>query len=106
MTVFQITTVPQDGRTRIEVLGELDIASAPKLERELSALIAEPGPELALDLRGVTFIDSSGLRAVLVGNREAAAAGRRLVVIPGDGQVQRVIEMARVTDHLDLGDGA
>lgn len=52
----------------------------------------------------MTFIDSSGLRVVLVGSRDAAAGGRRFVVLAGAGQVRRAIDMAQVADHLELGD--
>ena len=105
MTAFQITTASHDGTTQVEVVGELDIATAPELERELTAVVAAPGGDIVLDLRSVTFIDSSGLRAVLVASRSAVDASRRLIVVPGDGQVLRVIQLARVEDRLDLGDG-
>ena len=96
-------TTAEDGVARVEVSGELDLASAPELERELLAYVADPTcREIVLDLRAVTFIDSSGLRAVLVGSREATDAGRRLRVRPGTGQMLRVIELADVADRLDL----
>ncbi len=105
MTPFQLTTTPRSGRTWIVVSGELDIATAPDLESELRARLDDPDAgELVLDLSPVTFIDSSGLRAVLLGSREARAAGRRLVVCPGTGQAMRVLELAQVVEHLDLGD--
>ncbi len=105
MTAFQLTTTPDDGADlRITVRGELDLANAPELERELHGLLTAGGAgDLVLDLREVTFIDSSGLRAVLVGSREARAAGRRMLVCPGEGQVLRVIELAQVAEHLELG---
>lgn len=100
---FELTTEAQDDGTRIRVRGELDIASAPRLEQELRALGGSA--TVLLDLREVTFLDSSGLRAVIVGSREAADAGRRLIVVPGEGQAARVIEMAQVGDHLELAGG-
>ena len=105
MTPLQITTTSQDGTGRVAVTGELDIATAPQLERALETQLAAGAGEIVLDLRGVTFIDSSGLRVVLVASRSAASEGRRLIVVPGDGQVLRVIRLAQVEDRLDLGDG-
>jgi len=102
MTALQITTTSQDGATRIVLTGELDIASGPDLEQVLEAEFAESVADLVLDLQGVTFIDSSGLRVVLVASRTAGDAGRRLIVVPGDGQVLRVIRLAQVEDRLDL----
>lgn len=105
MTALQITTTAQAEGTRIELTGEVDIATAPQLEQALEPLLAQETGDLVLDLRGVTFLDSSGLRVVLVASRTATAAGRRFVVDAGDGQVLRVIRLARVEDRLDLGDG-
>ena len=105
MTTLQITTTSQDGVTRIELAGELDIATGPDLEQALETQLAQAARDIVLDLRGVTFIDSSGLRVVLVASRSATGEGRRLIVVPGDGQVLRVIRLAQVEDRLDLGDG-
>lgn len=105
MTPFQIATAEEgEGRTRISVHGELDIATADELERELRAAVS--CGDAVLDLRAVSFMDSSGLRALLVASREAREAGRRLLVLPGSGQVLRVIEMAHVAEHLELADEA
>jgi len=105
MTALQITTTSKDGTTRIELAGELDIATGPDLEQALATQLAQAVTDIVLDLRGVTFIDSSGLRAVLVASRSAVDASRRLIVVPGDGQVLRVIRLAQVEDRLDLGEG-
>jgi anti-sigma B factor antagonist len=104
MTALQITMTSQDGATRIELAGELDIATGPDLEQALETQLARVVTDIVLDLRGVTFIDSSGLRVVLIASRSAAESGRRLIVVPGDGQVLRVIRLAQVEDRLDLGD--
>lgn len=107
MNGFAITTTAENGGARIRVSGELDIATAPELERELLQRLADPGcRDIVLDLQPVSFIDSSGLRVVLLGSREALAAGRRLRIRPGDGQVLRVIELADVADRLELDLGA
>lgn len=104
MTVFQLTTDADDARARVTVAGELDLVSAPELEQTLRHLRLAPAGDVVLDLREVTFIDSSGLRVVLVGSRDARTAGHRFVVLAGTGQVRRVIDMAQVADHLELGD--
>lgn len=101
---FDCTIESRDDRTLLRVRGELDIASAPRLEQELRA--SAGAGTVVLDLREVTFLDSSGLRAVLMGSQEAADGGRRLVVVPGEGQAARVIELAQVGEHLELADGA
>jgi anti-anti-sigma factor len=103
VSAFDLTTTAIGGLTRIDAAGDLDLVSAPRLEEELRRVIARSeGSDVLLDLRAVSFIDSSGLRAILVGSRAAAAAGITLRLCPGDGQVLRVIELAQVGDHLTL----
>lgn len=104
MTEFQLTSTADHAQTHVLVTGELDLVSAPELERELQRILLAAASDVVLDLRGVTFIDSSGLRVVLVGSRDARASGRRFVVLAGEGQVRRVIDMAQVADHLELDD--
>ena len=50
----------------------------------------------------MTFIDSSGLRTLLLASREASATERRLQIATGSGHVLRVITLAGVADRLDL----
>lgn len=103
MTPFRIeTTEGGAAGPRVAVHGELDIATASELERELRARLGRG--DVVLDLQAVSFMDSSGLRALLVASREAREAGRRLLVQPGKGQVLRVIEIAQVSEHLELAD--
>ncbi len=103
MSDFRVEHATQDDPPRLVVTGELDVATAPELEAALRASLGVPGGDLVLDLRPLEFIDSSGLRAVLVGARDAAAAERGLrVVVCDGGQVERVFGLAGVADRLDL----
>ncbi|MEI2810236.1 MAG: STAS domain-containing protein [Nocardioides sp.] len=54
------------GRVVIEVAGEIDVYTAPKLRDRLSDLVAEGAHDLIVDMEGVEFLDSTGL-GVLVG---------------------------------------
>ena len=55
----------------VEIRGEIDIQSAAELRDELLRVIRRCGPELALDLAGVTFIDCAGLTVLLATRRRA-----------------------------------
>jgi anti-anti-sigma factor len=78
--------------------GELDLASVPALRREI-ALALRHGPETAVvDLRDARFIDSSGLHALLATQRQAVAAGTRLVVIRPDGPADRAFSLSGLDD--------
>ena len=57
---------------------------------------------LVLDLRDVTFFDSTGLQLVLDADVRAREEGRRFIVLPGDGEPRRILELAEVADRLQL----
>ncbi|MCW3063960.1 MAG: anti-sigma-factor antagonist [Solirubrobacterales bacterium] len=72
--------------------GELDIATVPRLADALATAERSYG-RLVLDLRGLSFIDSSGLRLVLMEVERAAGEGHAVEVIPGDERVQRIFRL-------------
>ena len=83
--------------------GELDLSGAAILEDELDRLAAEP--ELAtvvLDLRGLEFMDSSGLRLVVMADMRAREAGRRFALVRGGDTVHRVFEITRMNERLEF----
>lgn len=96
----------QDGsHVLVALQGELDLPATAELEPELDRVAGEPGLEvLTLDLRGLEFLDSSGLRLVVVVERRLRDAGRRLVLVRGPQPVQRVFEITRMTDRLEFVD--
>jgi anti-anti-sigma factor len=87
---------------RVIVRGELDMETGPRAEEEIRS--AEGGkPEvLVLDLRDVSFFDSTGLQIVLDADVRAREEGRVFIVLAGDGEPRRVLELAEVTDRLNL----
>jgi anti-anti-sigma factor len=89
---------------RIALTGELDLASAGELEDGLKQL-ESTGPELiVLDLRELQFMDSTGLRAVLAADARARDRGGRLIVVRPPGEVERVLQVTRMDEHLELVD--
>ena len=89
----------------VTLRGELDLLSTSDLEPELERLVQEPGVDvIALDLRELEFLDSSGLRLVVLIDRRLREAGRRLVLVRGPQPVQRVFEITRMTDRLEFVD--
>jgi anti-sigma B factor antagonist len=85
--------------------GELDMSGATILEAELDRLAAEPElGAVVLDLRGLEFMDSSGLRLVVLADMQAREAGRRFSLIRGGETVHRVFEITRMSERLDFVD--
>lgn len=82
--------------------GELDISSAARVEQELTRVEADPPPVIVLDLSGLDFMDSTGLRLVVGADHRARARGGRLAVVRGREAVQRIFRITRLEDRLDM----
>jgi anti-sigma B factor antagonist len=83
--------------------GELDLSGATVLEAELDRLAAEPElGTIVLDLRGLEFMDSSGLRLIVMADMRAREAGRRFALVKGTDTVHRVFEITRMSERLDF----
>jgi len=82
---------------RVRIIGELDLASAPELDRVLDGLANDGHDAVLIDLSAVTFMDSMGLASIVRAYRHAEASGRRVVLHRGPQQVQRLFE---ITDTL------
>lgn len=104
MSPLEITTEEVGGQTRMALVGELDIASAPQFEEGLKKVEANGPGVLVLDLRKVEFIDSTGLRAVIAADERARGAGRRFVLVRGTPAVERVLSVTQLDQRLDIVD--
>jgi anti-anti-sigma factor len=85
--------VEQDGEALVvSAYGELDLLNSRTLEAELRRAIASDAPELILDLGGVSFIDSAGLRVLLLMARQSLRNGGRLRLLRGSAPLERAIK--------------
>ena len=98
-TPFACDVFPERGRVRVAPRGELDIATTSRLEHAVRELLESGFDDLLLDLTNVEFLDSTGLRLLLVLQGVAAAGGCRFRLKPGPPAVQRIFEL---TGTLDL----
>lgn len=91
----EITREQEQGVTIVAVDGEIDISSSDRLEAELEALVSHE--DLVIDLCRCEFIDSTGLRALVLCERRLRESGGRIAVAakPG-GAVARLIELTGV----------
>ena len=90
----------------IALAGEFDLAGVQNFEAELSKLEAETPRVVVVDLGGLSFMDSSGLRALVMADQRATKAGRRLAIVPGPPTVKRVFEITQLDARLDLVESA
>jgi anti-sigma B factor antagonist len=91
------------GRTVVTVRGELDLATADRLWVELEPLLASQSL-VVLDGTGISFLDSSGLRVLLQAGKRATAESAVFRLVAPQPAVQRVLELAGASGHLQIRD--
>jgi anti-anti-sigma factor len=102
METLRYTTAVRDGGSVLSLSGELVFETARKVEKELRVLEERKPGTLALDLSGLSMIDSTGLALVVSADSRARGEGRRLVIVEGPDPVQRVFRMTRLDDRLEM----
>jgi anti-sigma B factor antagonist len=89
----------------IHLGGEVDLAAAPRVESAIDeALAAEEGVDITIDLDGVTFLDSTGLRVLMAAHARCASEGRSLTLVNPSTAVSRILEITGLGETL-LADG-
>jgi anti-sigma B factor antagonist len=101
---FRVDVHPEREAVRVAPVGELDIATAALLERELVELRGSGFDHVVLDMRGLTFLDSSGIRVVVAEHRFAQTSDREFSIISGPRAIQRVLELCGMLEHLHVHD--
>jgi anti-anti-sigma factor len=97
--------VSEERETAVVALeGEIDLASVPDAERLIAEAEANSPGRLIVDLREVTFMDSSGLRVLLTAHRRAEEAGRGFALVRGGGTVNRLLDVTGLSERLELLD--
>ena len=104
MTILEVETLRRDGLAHVVLRGELDLSTVEKVEQELDAVQAGEDKLLVLDLSGLTFLDSTGLRLMVTADQRAQKEGRRLVIVKGPEPVQRVFSITKLDETLDIVD--
>jgi anti-sigma B factor antagonist len=94
-----VVATSNPGEVCARLRGELDLATAPSARERIADLTAN-GADLVLDLRGLIFIDSTGLRLVLQLAGQSAQDGWNLSLIPGPSVVQRVFALTGTEGRL------
>ena len=75
----------------LRLTGEFDLECEERFQAELQTALSDPAAMLVLDLRGLGFIDSTGLRVLVQIDGLAHSDGFEFVILSGDGHVGRVL---------------
>jgi anti-anti-sigma factor len=86
----------------LSLTGELDMATAPELEEAIER--AQGGSQIVVDLRELTFIDSTGIRALIQVYTAGQNGHSTVSFIRGRHRVQRVLQLAGVQEFLGWTD--
>ena len=91
-----------DGLSTITVRGELDLATAPQLAEALSDGVLGPCRRVLVDLREVTFLDSSGVGTLVAARKQLASRDTHLALRCLDGPVTRILTVTGLLEVLDV----
>jgi anti-sigma B factor antagonist len=101
---FGVTIEQRDDAVHLKLSGELDISTAQLLEDDLHRVEAERPELIVLDLRDLAFMDSTGLRLLIMADARAKEEGRRLAIGRGNEMIQRVLHLTRLDERLEVVD--
>ena len=101
-SLFRVHCEARDGAAVVVASGEIDLATSPDLRAALTAPAAQ-APTVVLDLRKVTFIDSSGLGVIVGQQKRSQEDGLRFsVAVDRTSPVQRILDLSGLVKILDV----
>lgn len=90
---LEISSALLDGVVTVSLQGELDLSCARRMDEHFASIDEQRPARVVVDLGGLAFIDSSGLRTLLIAHERASEHGYEFVLLPGQESVQRVFEL-------------
>jgi anti-sigma B factor antagonist len=107
VAIFDLAAVAEDDGVRLLLSGDLDLAGVQAFERLTAELLERPHPcSVTVDLRALRFIDSSGLRALMIADAQVRRRGGRLVVVQGQRAVRRAFAITQLDQQLEIEEPA
>jgi anti-sigma B factor antagonist len=101
---FEVQDIVSDGRHRLLLSGELDLAPAAELEEMLLRLCADATKEITLDLSKLRFMGSTGIRLVLLAKELCEQNDCEFLLASGPPNIQRMFELTGLLDVLPFRD--
>ena len=102
--LVSIKTERSSGSLLVRLRGEIDLSNSDQLHQQLE-LVVEGWPRVVLDLAEIEYLDSQGLHLIKRLCDKGDKAGAEIqVVAPPDGFARQVLEMARMSDYVEIRD--
>jgi anti-anti-sigma factor len=98
--VLRLESRADGGRHTIALAGELDLSTVAELEARMAEVSSNGGGELVLDLDELSFMDSTGLRALLIARERCDQDGCELFLTRPQPAVRRLLELTGVLSQL------
>jgi anti-sigma B factor antagonist len=98
---YEIEADEAGGTATLRLHGELDMAAAPKLAEVVHELQHDGAPEIVVDLRGLSFLDSMGLSALLGAHVAGQDGHHKVSFIRGPRSVQRVFSVTEMDKRVE-----
>ena len=102
---FRCSTAENDGTIVLRPVGELDLSSVPQLESSLRGALDAGARRLVVDLRGLDFMDSTGLTLLMRWQRESRRDGFELALVRGDERIHRLFELTAMEPLFTFVEG-
>jgi anti-anti-sigma factor len=102
MSTLSLETREEGEQVRIAVAGELDLSSALTFDEEVRRAEARKPEVLVIDLSGLKFLDSTGLRLIMSAQARSRKHGYRLAIVEGGDAVKRIFRLAGVNRRLEI----
>jgi anti-sigma B factor antagonist len=101
----QIAERLKDGYTILDLTGDIDLANSPMLRKALLGEIKEKKtPKVFLNLKGVRYIDSSGIATLVEGLKASRETGTRLILYGLSTSVREVMQLSRLQKLFEIYD--
>jgi anti-sigma B factor antagonist len=101
---FGYAVVHIDDRAEVAVRGELDLGNSPGLLRDLLADMEIPISAITLDLERVTYVDSSGLGALVAAKHRADQRGIAFTIVGVSAQTRRIFDITDLAEMFGIAD--
>lgn len=98
---FGVSWERPDDTVYVRPVGELDLGTVEQFRQALSEAESQR-TDVVIDLRGLTFIDSTGLHELVQARQRCEQQGRRLALVRGNPPVQRILTVAKLHEFFEF----